>query len=123
VRPIQILHAAGRLTAGTDGPLSPVSGLWPILRYAWIFDPSGPRLRLTPDAMALRARLRGALSETLGIGLSSILGRTAIRARRGDCSIEIVDAELAVAEESLTAAGKLISVRQRGSARLHRGGT
>ena len=115
VRPIEILHAAGRLTAGTNGPLSPVSGLWPVVRYAWIFAPSSEYLHLTPDALALRARLRSALSETLGIGLSSMLARVAIRAERGDCSIEIADAEMAVGEEALKAGGQRVSVRQRGS--------
>ena len=115
LRPIEILHAAGRLTAGTNGPLSPVSALWPVLRYAWIFASGFPHLHLTADALALRARLRSALSETLGIGLSSVLARAAIRAARGDCSIEIADAEMAVGEEALKAAGQQISVRQRGS--------
>lgn len=115
VRPIEILHAAGRLTAGTNGPLSPVSGLWPIVRYCWIFDAQSDRLRLTPDALAMRARLRSALAEMLGIGLSSILARAAIRAERGNCSIEMTDAEMAVGEEALKAAGQRVSVRQRGS--------
>ena len=115
VRPIEILHAAGRLTAGTDGPLSPVSALWPVIRYAWIFSSGGGSLCLTADAIAMRARLRGALSETLGIGLGAMLTRTALRARLGRCSVELVDAEMAVAEESVNAGGRPVSVRRRGS--------
>lgn len=64
VRPLTLLHLAGRLTA--DDRFAPsLSHLHQLVRYFWIFQSTGGALQLAGDALDARGRQRQALAETL----------------------------------------------------------
>lgn len=68
MRPLDLLHAIGRITTPIMPNLVDLSATWAIYRYVWAFSQSSPRLSLSQTATEIDFHQKGLLSDEIGIG-------------------------------------------------------
>jgi hypothetical protein len=76
IRPVDMLHALGRITTPAVTELIDLSSTWAEIRYIWAFRPNfNPNslraLRLNPNVKALDFHQKTLLSDEFGVGFAA----------------------------------------------------
>lgn len=78
IRPVDLLHALGKVTTPPMPNLVDICSWWAYYRYLWAFAPPhvGVKLRLSREAKEIDFHQKGLLSDEMGVGMAAYLMAT-----------------------------------------------